>query len=60
METAIHIGLIIILLTMIITLLLDRFGNFEKSKGYKKTRNIIDIISLIYAVVALVVLFLFT
>lgn len=60
METALHIGLIVVLIAILTTIILGRFEKFDKSEGFKKFKNYVDIISLIYAVVALIILFLFT
>lgn len=60
METALHIGLIVVLIAILTTIILGRFEKFDKSEGFKKVKNYVDIISLIYAVVALIILFLFT
>jgi len=53
METAIHVGLIICLLAIITSIILDRFGIVKNIEKYK---YVIDIVSLIYAVIALILL----
>lgn len=53
METAIHVGLIICLLAIISSIILDRF---DVVKNMGKYKYIIDIVAIIYAVIALIIL----
>lgn len=56
METAIHVGLIICLLAIITSIILERLGIVKNMGKYK---YIIDFVSLIYAVIALIILVFF-